>query len=523
MKALLDDTNTYEKLTSDPSKAIKNKLIQTLKEWRKEERIPNYLYNQLYPTAENVPKFYGLPKIHKKDVPLRPIVSSIGSVMYDTAKFLAKIMKPLVGHNSHHIVNSEDFVNKIAELEVPPGQKLVSYDVSSLFTSIPINEAIPVVRAKLESDQSLPDRCPLDISQLSVLLEMCLSSTYFTFQGEFYKQKKGAAMGSPISPVVANLYMEQFESRALDTAPTPPTMWYRYVDDTMAKIHENAIDSFSEHLNSIGQHIQFTSEQEKDGRIPFLDTCVSINQDGSTKISVYRKPTHTDQYLNFHSNHHLQHKRAVVNTLMLRAQTLVTESDDRTRETQHVKQALKMNNYPEWMLTIPHPKSTTEDTEEPQNEKKIYASTPYIKGISERLQRAFKSHEVTLIHKPVNSLRSQLVRVKDTTVNLKKCGTVYQIHCEKCKKEYVGETARSLEIRVKEHQSRSSSAIHEHCRLEGHSVDSNKIKVLSTEVNTFKRRIKEAIQIKLTKPALNRDNGYELAAIYDTILIPKRR
>lgn len=127
VKALLDDTNTYEKLTSDPTRAIKNKLIQTLKEWRKEERIPSYLYNQLYPTAENVPKFYGLPKIHKKDVPLRPIVSSIGSVMYDTAKFLAKIMKPLVGLNSHHIVNSEDFVNKIAELKVPPGQKLVSY------------------------------------------------------------------------------------------------------------------------------------------------------------------------------------------------------------------------------------------------------------------------------------------------------------------------------------------------------------------------------------------------------------
>ena len=382
VKALLDDTNTYEKLTSDPTRAIKNKLIQTLKEWRKEERIPNYLYNQLYPTAENVPKFYGLPKIHKKDVP-----RAFGSMMYDTAKFLAKIMKPLVGLNSHHIVNSEDFVNKIAELEVPPGQKLVSYDVSSLFTSILINEAIPVVRAKLESDQSLPDRCPLDIAQLSVLLEMCLSSTYFTFQGEFYKQKKGAAMGSPISPVVANLYMEQFESRALDTAPTPPTMWYRYVDDTMAKIHENTIDSFSEHLNSIDQHIQFTSEQEKDGRIPFLDTCVSINQDGSTKISVYRKP----------------------------------------------------------------------------------------------------------------------------------------IHCEKCNKEYVGETARPLEIRVKEHQSRSSSAIHEHCRLEGHSVDPNKTKVLSTEVNTCKRRIKEAIQIKLTKPALNRGNGYELAAIYDTILTPKRR
>ncbi|XP_078347130.1 uncharacterized protein LOC144632375 [Oculina patagonica] len=426
VKALLDDTNTYEKLTSDPTGSIKNKLIQTLRNWRKEEKIPGYLYNQLYPTAENVPKFYGLPKIHKKDAPLRPIVSSIGSVMYDTAKFLAKIMKPLVGLNGHHIVNSEDFVNKIAELEVPPGQKLVSYDVSALFTSIPINEAISVTKAKLEGDSSLPDRCPLDITQLSTLLEMCLSSTYFTYQHEFYKQKQGAAMGSPISPIVANLYMEQFESRALDTAPTPPTMWYRYVDDTMAKIHEHAVDSFSDHLNSIDQHIQFTSEQEKEGKIPFLDTCVHVNQDGSTKISVYRKPTHTDQYLNFHSNHHLQHKRAVVNTLMLRAQTLVTEDEDKTREAQHVKQALKVNNYPDWMLTIPHSKS---GTKEPENEKKIYASAPYIKGISERLQRAFKSHEVTLIHKPVNSLRSQLVHVKDKTSNLKKCGTVYQVQC----------------------------------------------------------------------------------------------
>ncbi|KAL9970012.1 hypothetical protein ACROYT_G022320 [Oculina patagonica] len=141
---------------------------------------------------------------------------------------------------------------------------------------------------------------------------------------------------------------------------------------------------------------------KKEGKISFLDTCVHVNQDGSTKISVYRKPTHTDQYLNFHSNHYLQHKRAVVNTLMLRAQTLVTGDEDKTRETQHVKQALKVNNYPDWMLTIPHSKSGTKD---PQNEKKIYASAPYIKGISERLQRAFKSHEVTLIHKPVNSLR----------------------------------------------------------------------------------------------------------------------
>ena len=94
VNTLLDDTNTYEKLTSDPTRSIKNKLNQILRDWRREGRISDSLYSQLYPTAENIPKFYGLPKIHKKDAPLRPIVSSIGSVMYNTAKFLAKILRP---------------------------------------------------------------------------------------------------------------------------------------------------------------------------------------------------------------------------------------------------------------------------------------------------------------------------------------------------------------------------------------------------------------------------------------------
>jgi len=97
----------------------------------------------------------------------------------------------------------------------------------------------------------LSNRCPLDIPQLITFLEMCLSSTYFTYQTMFYKQEQGAAMGFPISPVVANLHVEHFESRALVTAPPPPATWYRYVDDTMAKINKYALHSFSDHLNAI--------------------------------------------------------------------------------------------------------------------------------------------------------------------------------------------------------------------------------------------------------------------------------
>ena len=127
----------------------------------------------------------------------------------------------------------------------------------------------------------------------------------------------------------------------------------------------------------------------------------------------------------------------------------------------------------DWWNWDDRKKLWSRDSEESVNEKRIYASVPYIKGTSERLKRAFKSHEVTLVHKPFNSLRSQLFYVKDKTENLKKCGTVYHIHCEQCDKDYVGETSRLLKkTRVKEHLSRNSSAVHEHCQLTGHSVGS---------------------------------------------------
>ena len=86
----------------------------------------------------------------------------------------------------------------------------------------------------------------------------------------------------------------------------------KIVDDTFAKIHEYFDNEFMGHLNSIDENIKFTTEPETEGKLPFLDSCATLNDDGSLDHTVYRKPTHTDQYLNFDSNHHLQHKRFVV-------------------------------------------------------------------------------------------------------------------------------------------------------------------------------------------------------------------
>ncbi|XP_072025382.1 uncharacterized protein [Amphiura filiformis] len=188
MEALLNDTNTYQKLDKDPTATYKRELVGIIRKWQNKDPIPLDIKHKIYPTTEEVPKIYGTPKIHKPDAPLRSIVSSMGSLTYNAAKVIADILSPLVGKAEHHIHNSGEFVDKIKNLEVPPGQKLISYDVSALFTSIPVPDAIEAVKEKLESDTTLKDRTPLKINHILELLTFCLNTTYFVYQGQFYKQ-----------------------------------------------------------------------------------------------------------------------------------------------------------------------------------------------------------------------------------------------------------------------------------------------------------------------------------------------
>ena len=118
--------------------------------------------------------------------------------------------------------------------------------------------------------------------------------------------------------------MEEFKAKAIRTAPNPPSKWLRYVDDTFVKIHEYFVKEFTEQLNSIDENMKFTTELEMEGKLPFLDSCTTLNDDGSLDLTVNWKPTPTDQYLNFDSNHYLQHKRSVVRTLINRVNCMDT-------------------------------------------------------------------------------------------------------------------------------------------------------------------------------------------------------
>ena len=149
-------------------------------------------------------------------------------------------------------VNStQDFVEQVKHITVAPGECLSSYDVSALFTSVPIDPALKIIKDLLVKDSTLKDRTVMGIDDIILLLECCLKNTYFSFQGQFFEQVEGAAMGSPVSPIVANLYMEYLEQKALSTAPHPPRFWCRFVDDTFVIHKEANKQGFLQHINSV--------------------------------------------------------------------------------------------------------------------------------------------------------------------------------------------------------------------------------------------------------------------------------
>ena len=188
-------------------------------------------------------------------------------------------------------------MEQVKQIKLEPGECLSSYDVSSLFTSVPIDPVLNIIKDLLDKDTTLKERTVMEVRDIFLLLEFCLKNTYFSFQDQSYEQVKGAVMGSPVSPIVANPYMEYLEQKALSTAPTAK-FWCRYVDDTFVIHKEANKHGFLQHINSVDPAIRFTVQDNKeDGSIPFLDTIVKPEADGTLSITVYMKPAHTDQYL----------------------------------------------------------------------------------------------------------------------------------------------------------------------------------------------------------------------------------
>ena len=245
---------------------------------------------------------------------------------------------------------------------------------------------------------TLSSRTNLDIDDITTLLQFTLSNNYFVFNDIIYKQAHGCAMGSPVSPVVASLCMEEIEESAISNSSVPPKIWKRHVDDSFCIIGKNDVSSFHDTLNSIGTNTSFTIETECNGKIAFLDTLVS-RRNGATVVDIYRKPTHTDRYLDY------RQKASTASTLLHRALSLPNSSEGKKRELNYVHAALESKGYPSKFIKIIHVKRTRSSTTnvspeelvgmffkmvEPTESRKSFASLPYIKGVTEPLTRVLK-------------------------------------------------------------------------------------------------------------------------------------
>ena len=256
-----------------------------------------------------------------------------------------------MGKSPHHIQSTSDFVNKAKKITLQLGECLTSYDVTVLLTSFPIEPALKIIRSLFEKDEKLQDRTVLSVDYIIDLLGFCLNNTYFSFQNEFYEQVEGAAMGSLVSPIIANLYMGHFEREALQSASNPLRYWYRFVDDTWVIQQSVHKQGFLEHINSIDPAIKFTVEgSQGNGDIHFLNTLVTPEADTSISIKVYSKPTYTDQYLQWDSHHNLSVQYSVIGTLTHRAKPVCTKPELLQKELSHLREAMAKCKYPPWAI-----------------------------------------------------------------------------------------------------------------------------------------------------------------------------
>ena len=443
----------FELVKNDPTKKIEATLNKHLWKLCQSRFISKSLYDRLHASSTSLQRFYGRVKIHKETAPLRPVISVVGTAMFATSKYLASILACVVGKTEYTVRNSKDFIESLNEMVVQEDEVMISFDVAALYTNIPIDRALLAVMDKLESDDSWCEKTTLSIMQIVKLLELCLRSTYFTFREKYYRLTDGVAMGSPVSSIVANLFMERFEEGALgDATAFQPRAWKRYVDDVFSIVLRRVVDDLLVHLNGVDENIRFTMEQEEDRCLPFLDVSVRREDEGSLRTGVFRKKTHTDRTLAFSSHHAQSAKRAVVRVLLDRVDTHFSEHDmeGQAVETAYAKQILAKNRYPERFVqkVIRQKSSTSGRVKELEI---VWVTAPYARGVSEAMARVLRPLGISLAHSSASWKWYLCKGFKDKIPISRKAGVVYEVACGDCDSSYIGESGRCLEVRIGEH------------------------------------------------------------------------
>jgi len=370
-----------------------------------------------------------------------------------------------------------------------------------LFTNVPVDGALKAIKRVINTldEASLP----LPKAQYLDLVALCMTFGCFSFNGKEYVQHSGLAMGSPLSPVAACLYMEVLEDEQFKQIMGSGSIWMRYVDDVLVVIPKDTdLDEKLTMLNAVNENVQFTIETERNDTIPFLDTCI-VKAENRLKFKVYRKPTNKEDYVHFYSAHSDRVKSGIIIGFFLRALRICDE-EYLADEIEHIYQAFSKLKYPKGLLIQLRKKAEQirnrkrQATDKKNAKPTRWISIPY----SKPAQIIARTLETTGLKVSMNAggKIGDLVRKNANRDCSSEMSVVYEVPCSGCPKTYVGETGRGVEKRLKEHKSdvkyhRTSNAIVLHIDKCKHLPKWSETKILEKNIKKQTRKILEAAHI----------------------------
>ena len=345
MNAILSDTTKFERdeFQVDLTHKIEKQVSSSVSRLAQQHIISRATAKSLTPSGSCIPKLYGLPKTHKEGVPLRPILSMVNTPTHRLAQWLAQLLQPVRDAVSvFNVQDSFDFVNCVRSIDIS-NSFLCSFDAVSLFTNVPLEETISYINTICDH---FCIQLPINFDFLRSLILLCTQNIQFSFNQNFYFQKDGVAMGSPLGPILADIFLGFLETFHLRQCNVSPSHFFRYVDDTFAVFSSpSSVQPFLDLLNSLHSNLCFTCESEHNNSLPFLDVLVQRSDSGQVLTSVYRKPTWTGLYSHFLSFVPISYKRNLVYNLFHRA-FRICSPDLLAAEHALLHSTLEANGYP---------------------------------------------------------------------------------------------------------------------------------------------------------------------------------
>ena len=423
-------------------------------------------YDKLYPSGSAPAHIYGTPKMHKfsssDSLPkFRPIFSSISTFYCNLTGILCDLFSPLVP-NDYSCKDTFSFVSQMKNANLSK-IFLVTYNVISLFTNIPLQETIDIALNLIFNFNS---NLNITKKELKKLFLFATSQTHFIFNGKFYNQIDGVAMGSPLTPVLANIFMSFSESKWLNEYNlNKPKFYLRYVDDILAAFDKEQ-DSlrFLNFLNKRHPNIKFLIEKQINHSIAFLDVFIAGINNQNLTLQTYHKSTYTGILLNFKSFTSFSYKISLIKCLIDRSLKICNNWNSFHNDIQNIKSNLIKNAYPPLLIDKVIRKYLDYKFSSNQNQlidthDVHYFKLPYIGNLSHHIKKKLlklskefckKNFNIRLVFSSFK-VKKNYFSYKDPIPDDLKSFLVYTFTCASCSSSYIGETCRHFKTRIEEH------------------------------------------------------------------------